>query len=112
MFATYFDRRFFEVQEFIYHFNKTIALANKNFSLLLPKCEQLQAFSKRKDEKRLSEEMRDHIKRLYELRTSESFPAVVSSSSLKQLNTARTSSKTSSMQNTASKPVTKSASLT
>ena len=34
MFAQYFDRRFFEMQEFIYHFNKTMAAANRNFHLM------------------------------------------------------------------------------
>ena len=31
MFALYFDRRFFELQEFIYHFNKTMTAVNRNF---------------------------------------------------------------------------------
>jgi hypothetical protein len=34
MFAQYFDRRFFELQEFVYHFNKTVLSANKNFSTI------------------------------------------------------------------------------
>lgn len=34
MFAQYFDRRFFELQEFVYHFNKAVLITNKNFSTI------------------------------------------------------------------------------
>ena len=32
LFAQYFDRRFFEMQEFMYHYNKMLLQMNKNFN--------------------------------------------------------------------------------
>ena len=71
MFSQYFDRRFFEMQEFIYHFNKTVAAINRNFHLLglsqLPTqkgvigFEQLMQYKLRREDRRLSEELRDHF---------------------------------------------------
>jgi hypothetical protein len=76
MFAQYFDRRFFELQEFIYHFNKMTAATNRNFHVLSSQInkvaggnvgplgaaiEQLSSFKTRRQEKRLSEELREHI---------------------------------------------------
>jgi hypothetical protein len=34
VFAQYFDRKFFELQEFTYHFNKQVLQTNKNLALL------------------------------------------------------------------------------
>lgn len=64
MFAQYFDRRFFELQEFMYHFNKSVGVINRNFhslSLSGGQIEQVQPYKARKEEKRLSADIREHI---------------------------------------------------
>eukprot|EP00347_Sterkiella_histriomuscorum_P008793 403343729 len=77
MFAQYFDRRFFELQEFIYHFNKTVLSSNKNYNFIAQSVtslknanimEILQPFRQKKEDRRLSDELRDHIKQIYDIR--------------------------------------------
>mmetsp|Transcript_44123 Transcript_44123/g.42809 ORF Transcript_44123/g.42809 Transcript_44123/m.42809 type:complete len:100 (+) Transcript_44123:163-462(+) len=87
MFGQYFDRRFFELQEFIYHCNKETQAVNKNFQIIsqqvsslkitnnllggggLQALESLDSFKYRKgDDKRLSDELREYIKRIYDIR--------------------------------------------
>lgn len=72
MFALYFDRRFFELQEFIYHFNKTMTVVNRNFQSIdlqhkKYNFEQLSSYKQRREERRLSEELREHIKQMQDI---------------------------------------------
>jgi hypothetical protein len=72
--GSYIDRRFFEMQEFIYHYNKAVLSQNKNFnaisqqSTLKTYCEQILPFKQRRDEKRVSDDMKEHLRKLGEIK--------------------------------------------
>lgn len=72
-FAGYFDCRFLEMQEFIFHFNKGVMATNKNFSTLSAarqpiSLDILHPFKSRKPERTLQEELKEFLKQLLESR--------------------------------------------
>jgi len=72
LFAQFFDKKFSDLYDFVHLYNKSVHIINKNFQTIqcgdpaLAELQSISGFSVRKEETRLSDELRAHIKQALE----------------------------------------------